>query len=633
MNDKTLGMDRPIARRDFLNGVALTAGAAMLGGPALADAASQDEAGYYPPTRTGMRGSHPGAFEAAHAVRDGTLKVPVGKLPGDEEHYDLIVVGGGISGLSAAYFFRERKPNAKILILDNHDDFGGHAKRNEFMLNGKLALMNGGTLEIDSPRPYSVVASGLLKKLGVDPVKLDEECSKEDVYKSMGLGRGIFLDKETFGADRLLVETEGKAWAQILADAPLSPQVKADIARLHEAKTDYMPGLSSAEKKARLSRMSYADFLTKIAKADPGVVKVFQAMTHGEWGVGIDAVSALEVWPFRMPGFDGLGLEPGPAPNMGVTASGYSEGGSDTFHFPDGNASIARLLVRNLVPGVLTGHDARDIVTAKADYTRLDRPGAPIRIRLSSLAVKVTNVDANTPKPGVEVIYSRAGQLHAARAGLCVMASWNMMIPYICPELPEPQKAALHYLVKTPLVYTTVALSNWRAFKALGIQHVYAPGSYHSGFGLNPTVDIGDYKSPRSPDEPILIRMFKTPCQPGLDERAQNRAGHAELLATPFETFERNIRDQLQRTLGPGGFDAAKDITGITVNRWPHGYAYEYNPLFDPDWTEREQPHVVGRAPFGRITIANSDSGAAAYTDSAIDQAYRAVGEAFAIAG
>src|ERR1700742_628569 len=227
MNDKTLGMDRPIARRDFLNGVAVTAGAAMLGGPALADktradATSQDQAGYYPPTRTGMRGSHPGSFEAAHAVRDGTLKVPAGRLEGDEEHYDLIVVGGGISGLSAAYFFRERKPDAKILILDNHDDFGGHAKRNEFMLNGKLALMNGGTLEIDSPRPYSVVASGLLKKLGVDPVKLDEACSKEDVYKSLGLGRGIFLDKETFGADKLVVQSEGKPWSQILADAPLS---------------------------------------------------------------------------------------------------------------------------------------------------------------------------------------------------------------------------------------------------------------------------------------------------------------------------------------------------------------------------------------------------------------------------
>ena len=635
MDEKTLGMDRPIARRDFLNGVALTASAAVLGAasPALADATSQDQAGYYPPARTGLRGSHPGSFEAAHAVRDGALKVPAGKLPGDEEHYDLIVVGGGISGLSAAYFFRERKPNAKILILDNHDDFGGHAKRNEFMLDGKLALMNGGTLEIDSPRPYSVVAGGLLKKLGVDPVKLDEECSKEDVYKSLGLSRGIFFDKETFGTDKLVVGGEGKSWAQTLADAPLSPQVKADIARLYEGKTDYMPGLSSDEKKAKLARMSYADYLTKVAKADPGVLPVFQAMTHGEWGVGIDAVGALEVWAFHMPGFNGLGLEPGPAPHMGVTASGYSEGGSDTFHFPDGNASIARLLVRSLVPGSLSGHTAQDIVTAKADYTKLDRPGAPVRIRLSSLAVKVTNIGEKTPKPAVEVVYSRGGQLHSASAGLCVMASWNMMIPYLCPEMPEPQKAALHYLVKTPLVYTTVALRNWRAFKTLGISNVYAPGSYHTGFGLNPTVDIGDYKSPRSPDEPILIRMFKTPCQPGLDERAQNRAGHAELLATPFETFEQKIRDQLQRTLGPGGFDAARDITGITVNRWPHGYAYEFNPLFDPDWTEREQPNVVGRAPFGRITIANSDSGAAAYTDSAIDQAYRAVGEAFAIAG
>jgi spermidine dehydrogenase len=635
MDDKTLGMDRPIARRDFLNGVALTAGAAVFGGvtPASADATSQDQPGYYPPARTGLRGSHPGSFEAAHAVRDGTLKVPAGKLEGDEEQYDLIVVGGGISGLSAAYFFRERKPNAKILILDNHDDFGGHAKRNEFMLDGKLALMNGGTLEIDSPRPYSVVASGLLKKLGVDPVKLDEECSKEDFYKSLGLGRGIFFDKETFGADKLVVSAEGKPWGGALTDAPLAPQVKADVARLFEAKTDYMPGLSSDEKKARLARMSYADYLVKVAKADPGVIPVFQAMTHGEWGVGIDAVGALEVWAFHMPGFQGLGLEAGPAPHMGVTASGYAEGGSDTFHFPDGNASIARLLVRSLIPTAMPGHDAHDIVTARADYTKLDRPGSPIRIRLSSLAVKVTNIGEGTPKPAVDVIYSRGGQLHSARAGLCVMASWNMMIPYICPELPDKQKEALHYLVKTPLVYTTVALRNWRAFKALGISNVYAPGSYHTGFGLNPTVDIGDYKSPRSPDEPILIRMFKTPCQPGLDERAQNRAGHAELLATPFETFEQKIRDQLQRTLGPGGFDAAKDITGITVNRWPHGYAYEFNPLFDPDWTEREQPNVVGRTPFGRITIANSDSGAAAYTDSAIDQAYRAVGEAFAIAG
>jgi spermidine dehydrogenase len=131
----------------------------------------------------------------------------------------------------------------------------------------------------------------------------------------------------------------------------------------------------------------------------------------------------------------------------------------------------------------------------------------------------------------------------------------------------------------------------------------------------------------RSPDEPILVHMTRTPCRPGLDERDQHRAGREELLTTSFEDFERNIRDQLARTLAPGGFDPAADITAITVNRWPHGYAYEYNPLFDPDWSEPEQPNVIGRAPHGRITIANADSGAGAYTDVAIEQAYRAIGE------
>jgi spermidine dehydrogenase len=170
-------------------------------------------------------------------------------------------------------------------------------------------------------------------------------------------------------------------------------------------------------------------------------------------------------------------------------------------------------------------------------------------------------------------------------------------------------------------------LRNWKAFKALGISSVYAPGSYFSSLSLNQVVDVGGYRSIRSPDEPILIRMVRTPCQPGLSGRDQNRAGQLDIFNTTFEMFEHNIRDQLGRTLGPGGFDADRDINAITVNRWPHGYAYEYNQLFDPEWPDGEQPNVIGRSPFGRITIANSDSGAAAYTDSAIDQAYRAVQE------
>ena len=632
-DDRGAGMDQPIARRDFLNGVAIAAGS--IAGVLLPDmatevlagkAASPAGRGYYPPSLTGLRGSHPGSFELAHKLRYGDLPL---QAPRPAEIYDLVIVGGGISGLAAAYFYRERKPSARILVLDNHDDFGGHAKRNEFELGGRIELINGGTLGIDSPRPYSVIAAGLLRKLGVDPVKLDATCTKKSFYGSIGLSRGIFFDRENFGSDKLVVGVGTLAWADLLAEAPLTPRVRTDIARLYEAKIDYMAGLSREQKKERLARMSYRDFLVNVAHADPGVLPVFQARTHGEWGVGIDAVGALEVWPLRFPGFQGLDLaEPGATPQMGFTASGYAAtGGSYTFHFPDGNASIARLLVRSLLPSSIPGRSAEDIVTATADYRQLDRPGAPVRIRLSSTAVSVRNLGEPASAREAEVIYSRGGTLAAVRCKAVILACWNMMIPYLCPELPERQKEALRYPVKTPLVYTSVAIRNWRAFRELGVHDIYAPGSYHSSVRLNQTVDIGGYLSVRSPDYPILVHMVRTPCKPGLDQRQQHRVGRAELLDTSFEVFERNIRDQLARMLGPGNFDPAADIIAITVNRWPHGYAYEYNPLFDPYWNEHEQPHVIGRAPFGRITIANSDAGAGAYTDCAIDQALRAIEE------
>jgi spermidine dehydrogenase len=629
-------MDRSIDRRDFLNGVAIAIG--LTGTGSAAPGWPQDRPGYYPPLLTGLRGSHPGSFENAHAVRDGDFWANHQAIRDTGEHYDLIVVGAGISGLAAAYFYRAARPDARILVLDNHDDFGGHAKRNEFHLDGKLHLMNGGTLEIDSPRPYSSVADGLLKTLGVDPVALTKDCDRNEVYTGLGLTQAVFFDKETFGQDQLVNGAPGRrpragadAWHAFLARAPLSPSVRRDIERVETGQIDYMGGLTSEQKKDRLSRISYRDFLLNIAKVDPDVVPYYQTATQGEWGVGIDAVSALDCWGFGLSGFQGLNLKPGSAPRMGFTPAGYADGGSYTFHFPDGNATIARLLVRKLIPGALPGHDCRDVVAAKVDYGRLDRPGHRVRIRLSSVAVRVRNQGGPTASRGVEVAYARGHRVFTVRANDCVLASWNMMIPYLCPELPSAQKEALHALVKTPLVYTSVALRDWRAFHALGVASVRAPGCYHTYFRLNPSVDIGGYSAERSPDRPILVHMVRTPCQPGLPEHDQNRAGRAELLATPFETFEREIRSQLGRCLAGGGFDPARDITGITVNRWPHGYAPEFNPLWEPDLPPGQQPNVIGRARFGRITIANSDSGRAAYTDVAIDQAHRAVGETLAL--
>jgi len=316
---------------------------------------------------------------------------------------------------------------------------------------------------------------------------------------------------------------------------------------------------------------------------------------------------------------------------MGYTPAGYADGGSYTFHFPDGNATIARLLVRDLIPAALPGRDCRDAVTTRADYSQLDRLHHSVRIRLSSTVVRARNQGDPAALRGVEIAYVRGDQVFMVQAKDCVLACWNMMIPYLCPELPQAQRTALHSLVKVPLVYTSVALRNWRAFHTLGIAEVQAPGGYFSYFHLNPAVDIGGYTAERSPERPILVHMVRTPCQPGLPEHDQNRAGQAELLATPFGTFERTVREQLGRTLTGGGFDPARDITAITVNRWPHGYAPEYNPLWEPDLPPEQQPNVIGRARLGRISIANSDAGRAAYTDIAIDQAYRAVGELLAL--
>ncbi|MDR3507834.1 MAG: FAD-dependent oxidoreductase [Caulobacteraceae bacterium] len=630
-----LGMDRPISRRDMLHGAGagLAAGIVAAVSPAWADA---DTAAPYPPTLTGLRGSHPGSFETAHALRDGAFWDQARPATDTDGAYDLVVVGAGISGLSAAYFYRQAKPDARILILDNHDDFGGHARRNEFWIKGRLHLMNAGTLEIDSPRPYSAVSAGLLKDLGIAPAALSKACDRPEIYQ--GLGSGVFFDKETFGTDRVVVGGgapwegggDAESWRRFARLAPLSPKAQADLVRLETGQENYLPGLTSAQKKDRLSRISYLDFLLTLAKVDPSVAAFYQARTHGEWGVGIDAEPALDCWVVGMPGFDGMKLEPGSAPRMGNTAAGYADGGSEKFHFPDGNTTIARLLVRRLVPGVLPETSLEGLVTARADYGALDRAGSPVRIRLSSTVVGARNLGGPAASRGVEIAYAKGGQVYRVHALNCVMAGWNMMIPYLCPDLPEAQKEALHKLVKVPLVYTSVAISNWRAFKALGVQNLYCPGAYFSSVRLNWPVDIGAYAAARSPDEPILLHLTRTPCAPGLVERDQHRAGRAELLATPFETFERNVRDQLGRMLGPSGFDPAADILAITVNRWPHGYAYEYNPLFDPDVPLEQRPHMIGRQRFGRIAIANSDSGAAAYTDSAIDQARRAVDELLA---
>jgi spermidine dehydrogenase len=389
-----------------------------------------------------------------------------------------------------------------------------------------------------------------------------------------------------------------------------------------------MLGLTSDEKKARLTKTSYRDFLKDYVKVDPQIITYFQTRTHSLFGVGIEAVPALDCWGLRYPGFQGLNLEKSPYPGMSLTTVPRGKPGEPyIFHFPDGCGTIPRLLVRAMIPASAPGKTMEDIVTARLDYARLDEDGLPVRIRLNSTVVRARHLGDRSSAKEVEVIYIRGGKPQRVRSKTCVLACWNSVIPHLCPEISDKQKEALVYGVKVPLVYTNVMIRNWTSFQKLGISNVTCPGGFHLGFGLDFPVSMGDYQFSRTPEDPMVLHMTKTPCSPGLSAREQYRAGREELLVMEFETFEREIRDQLGRALSTGGFDPARDIEGITVNRWPHGYAYEYNSLYDPNWPEEEQPCVVGRKAFGRISIANSDAAAFAYVDPAIDQAYRAVQE------
>jgi spermidine dehydrogenase len=573
----------------------------------------------YPPARTGLRGSHAGSFESAHRLRDGgsfdLSGTPV------SEHYDLIVVGGGISGLAAAHFYRRLRPAARVLILETNDDFGGHAKRNEFTVDGRTIIGYGGTQSIDSPKTkYSRVARDLLTDLGIELSRFETDFD-QGFYQRWQLNHATFFKSEAFGVDALVRRPFGtwNDWSDEngddaalrahIAAMPLNERARMQLYAMCATERDVLPGRTRAQRRDILEHISYRDFLRRYWDADDDVLKYLQTRTHDLWAVGIDAVPASET----------LNL-PGLRAQRKLLTAGAEE--PYIYHFPDGNASIARLLVRRLIPASAPGSTMEDIVSAQFAYEQLDRPENAVRIRLGSTAVEVRNVGK-----GVEVAYVNSGRVARVAAHGCVLACYQAMIPYIAPETDPEQRAALHQNVRAPLVYVNVAVRNWEPWRKLGVAYIDNPGGTFAAY-LDFPVSIGDYRFAADPSQPTCLHLLHTPTLPnqGLDMRQQFRAGRARLYTTSFADFEREIRDELGRMLGSAGFDFDRDVAALTVNRWPHGYAYTPTPLFD-DPQQQARLAVLARRRVGRITIANSDSGWDAYTNVAIDQAHRAVAE------
>ena len=456
----------------------------------------------------------------------------------------------------------------------------------------------------------------------------------QDFLARWKLERGIFFNQEAYGVDRLLPDPFQDAYFaaspistdEVIGLFPVREATRAALIRLLSDDRDLLAGLSDAEKIETLRRTSYFDYLQDYAGVPAEGAEILRdKLSKSIWGVGWDAMSTLEGARLGMPGTGNWGLS---AAQIGA----YGEAEPYISHFPDGNASVARSLVRSLLPEAVPGRTMEDLVTSRVNYSLLDKEGSAVRIRLNSTAVDVRHSkDGKT----VDVTYVVDGAARRVRAKHVILACYNSIIPHICPEVPDAQREAIAYAAKAPLVYINIALRNWRAFADAGIDNIYIPNAklMHS-FRLDYPVSMGDYKFSSGPDQPIVIHGTYVPAVPGqgLSAREQFRLGGHKLFELSFADFEEDVFRQMDGALAGNGFDAEREIAAITVNRWPHGYAYEYFDLSDPpDWGRERGPHIAGRAQIGRISIANSDASAYAYIDGAIDAAARAVDEQVAL--
>ena len=633
-----------ITRRDFINGTLMAAGASMLPFGCSSEAVLDKlDPLYYPPALTGLRGSHMGSYTNAHA-RAWTGKSDWGPTTELKEAYDLIVVGGGISGLSAAFFYQqEHGRDKKVLILDNHDDFGGHAKRNEHTIGDDTRLIFGGSQSLQSPHTFSETSLKLLKELGVDLDRF-KTAYDFDFFKRNNLGAVTYFNKKIFGEDKVVkhpycdypwyvqgLQRPKLSHEEAVKQAPLSEKGKEQLLRVLKGGLHVLK-LPKEELNKYISTHSYFHYLkTTLGVDDPGVLEMARNSSVDFSGAGADVLTIGEALECGVLGFDPLTLKDligEKEYEKNLKEHGYilDEGDQYIHHFPDGNATIARLLVKKMIPEVGEGDNAEDIILSKFNYSRLDKTSNIVRIRLNSTVVNVVHGGDPNSSSEVFVNYINDNKSYQVKGKGVVMACYNMIIPHIVSDLPNEQAAALRRQTKIPLQYTTVGLKNWRAMKEMEMGMAMSPGNMHQVVMMDFPVSMGGYHFTKSPDDPCAIQMIGCPFgrTVGAPPIEQFREARYRMLGLQFKDYEKEIREHLSGMLPKGLFEFDRDVESITVNRWAHGYAYGGSALYDSDMPEMARK---GRQPFGRITIANIDSVLSSYLQVAVDQAWRAVKE------
>ena len=618
-----------ITRRDFVNGVLAGSGAALLNPGAAFSAASKEyqQVGksWYGPGGVGdyapSHGNTPEVVNTAHRLRDGGFTKLARKLPIDEE-YDLVIVGGGMAGLGAAWHFKKNaKPGQKCLMLDNHPLFGGEAKENEFEVNGETLIAPQGAngffvpphtddpeqasgdsryyAEFNIPRelPYAEWSSG------VKPLNICRD--NYGFLHWMGEGNtnsGYFFESEQGG------QWVNNIWNNDLAEAPISAEKRTLLLNWHKSRTE---DLSGEAKMKMLDGMSYKTYLEQELKLGPEGAAVADEFLAASFGLGSDAVSAYVAHSVLMPGM--------------LSKQQYEDGVGRRNSFPGGNSGFARYFLKHILPEAIAGENKfDDIITGAINFSALDRKEQAIRIRLSSTALNVEHEGDKDKAKSVKVVYSRGGKEYAVRARGVVMASGGWVNKHVVGDLPDTFRDAYKHFHHAPFLVANVALSNWRFMYDLGITAARWQDGFGSACNIRQPMMVGRHQPALDPDKPAVLSFYVSFEHPGLPIAAQVAKARAELFYTSYAEYEKQIREQMTKLFSASGFDHKKDIHGIILNRWGHAYVVP-TPGLIFDTAKGLSPTNVIKQGFGRIAFGHSELEGFQHWGPAADQGRRAM--------
>ncbi|MBC8414567.1 MAG: NAD(P)/FAD-dependent oxidoreductase [Nitrospira sp.] len=626
-----LGMDIEITRRDFINAALIGTGALLLDlpSPAALFAETHEIDGY---GGTGdyavSHGNMDAQRQAAHSHFGNLDKAPENAIDTGEV-YDFLIIGGGFSGLSAAFeiknhYFRERS----CLILDNHDITGGHAKRNEFeigsyKLYGPQASNSFMALSRPSQPGYDIYNRLRLPsnfnyqemEKGLNPLQFDKTNYGFMLwYDDPSIGHHIapFVKKGSRSPDQMWLSDQ---WGKNFKDAPVPPQMKKDFVswrtsqEQYYAKGDYLRWLDS---------ITYKHYIENIMGLNPRVTKYADPVLASSVGLGCDAISAYAAYQVDMPGFR----------NFKVLQSLRE---SDWHSFPGGNDGIARHLVKALIPDAISGERTfPEIMNSRVNFDAMDRSENKTRIRLGSTAVWVEHDGQPKDSEYVMVYYQKDGKIYRVKAKKAIVTSGAYVASKIVSGLPQEHREAYGQFHRSPIMVVNVALNNWRFLYKLGLTACRWFGGFGFSCNIKQPMLVAENHPPLHPDYPAVLTFYIPFYYPGAPLKEQGSTGRAELLNTSYYDYEVRLRKQMVMLFGSAGFDPGRDIAGIIFNRWGHAYVSP-QPGFYFGRDGKSAPRDIAKKDFGRISFANAEHNGHQNWVSAAEEGVRAAKQAMGV--